>query len=235
MIDPFFSFFDRERINISQKLQGRNTELFKEYPDLIKVPLPQTEVHNTELYRILQERESAIGYSQESISLEALTNILKLSAGLKDKNPERRNYPSGGAKYPTEIYIAAVRVSGLEPGLYHYTSLGDFLTLLKNISQEELMQCFPANHSSAALREAAAIVFMTFSKGRSIKKYGDFAYKLGLLEAGHIGQNFYLSSVVNNIGCRAYAGGYTEAINNILDIDGIGETIIYTISLGIKK
>jgi hypothetical protein len=40
----------------------------------------------------------------------------------------RRTSPSGGGLHPSEPYLVAMRVNGLEPGIYHYSSAGRHLT-----------------------------------------------------------------------------------------------------------
>jgi SagB-type dehydrogenase family enzyme len=235
MIDPFFHFLTQENNNISQKLYGKEPIPFKEYPDLVTINLPEIKNEHDFLYKILQKRESSTGYSDQSISLEVLSEILKMSVGLNENNRERRVYPSGGGKYPTDIYIYANRVENLGKAIYHYGPKKHSLVKIKDFSSEEIQDYYPMDTSNYLLFSSAIIIFITFSKDRSIKKYGNLSYKLGLIEAGHIGQNFYLSSESRNIGCRAHAGGNIELINSLLNIDGISETLIYTLSLGIKK
>jgi SagB-type dehydrogenase family enzyme len=159
-----------------------------------------------------------------------------MSVGLNKNDPSKRMYPSGGAKYPCEIYIAANKVEGLDQGIYHYGPEKHTLTKINTITEALPQQLFLLKKSNFLLFDSAIIVFITFSPSRSIKKYGDFSYKLGLIEAGHIGQNFYLSATDLGLGCRAHAIDESEEevnkINNALMIDGIGETFIYALSIG---
>jgi SagB-type dehydrogenase family enzyme len=235
MIDPFFKFFERDRSNISQNLYGQDDD-FKSYPDLPFFPLPENNLDNpSELFKLLENRKSAEVYKDQALPIETLSKVLRFSVGLKKNNPKRRMYPSGGGKYPTEIYLAALNVQDLEKGLYHYNVESHGLTKVNNLTREDVNQCFPINHSNYPVFSAPLLLFMTFSKNRSIPKYGSLAYKLGLIEAGHIGQNIYLTAGVFEIGCRAHAGGDLEKVHQLLNIDGIGECLIYTYSIGFSK
>ena len=63
-------------------------------------------------------------------------------------------------------------------------------------------------------------------------KYGDRGYRHVLAEAGHLAQNLYLISSALGLSCCAMGGYYDEEINNLLDIDGVGESIVYILAIG---
>jgi nitroreductase len=56
-----------------------------------------------------------------------------------------------------------------------------------------------------------------------------------LVESGHIAQNFYLLSVATNLSCCAIGGYFDDALNKLLDIDGVNETVLYALAIGEKK
>lgn len=235
MKDLFFDFFTRERKNISQNLYGEEAEPFKTYPDMPSIRLEKPTESFSEIDKILEARESANGYTEEPVPLEKLSNLLHMSVGLKKNNPKRRRYPSGGAKYPIDIYLLAQNVKNLEKAIYYYTVKSHSLVKINDYTKEDIYNCFSINQANQALFKAPIIIFMTFSKNRSMPKYGALAYKLGLIEIGHIGQNIYLTTGTQGLSCRAHAGGDFNIINNLLNIDGIGETAIHTMSVGFKK
>jgi len=68
----------------------------------------------------------------ERVTLDDLATLLYYAAGVTKKQTYPgggevlfRAAPSTGALYQTEVYVAAGRIEGLEPGLYHF-SPGDF-------------------------------------------------------------------------------------------------------------
>lgn len=71
----------------------------------------------------LRLRRSIRSYTSDALSLDDLSQLLWAAQGIT--HPEgRRTVPSAGATYPYELYVAADRVEGLDPGLYHYV-VGD--------------------------------------------------------------------------------------------------------------
>jgi len=67
--------------------------------------------------------------------------------------------------------------------------------------------------------------------GRSAAKYGDFAYVLALLEAGHISQNLLLAATALGLSTRPLAAFDAPAIETLLDLDPAHEQVVLTILL----
>ena len=67
-------------------------------------------------------------FADLDLSLDELSKILHQSYGITgeaarqqgDFRQDFRSAPSAGALYPAEIYVAVRKVSGVEPGIYHY-------------------------------------------------------------------------------------------------------------------
>ncbi len=75
-------------------------------------------------------------------------------------------------------------------------------------------------------------MFMTSLFERNFRKYGERGYRHILLEAGHVGQNIYLTSISVGIPVRAIAGTRDAEIENLLGIDGQTESLVNTIIFG---
>lgn len=232
MNDPFFDYLEPANSTDSPFSINGETDICKQYPDFPAIKL--ADLHpTTALEKILNKRVSAFTYTDTFIALEELTRLLRFSFGSRsDDTTHKRTYPSGGALYPIEIYVASLAVTGLTTGLYHYNPIHHHLTKLKNITKEEVHQCYPGYSSNQSVFTAPVVIILTFSRGQSSKKYGVLAYKLGLLEAGHMCQNAYLIATQQNLGVRAHTGGTKDTIHSLLNIDGTGEHYMYTITLG---
>jgi SagB-type dehydrogenase family enzyme len=79
---------------------------------------------------------------------------------------------------------------------------------------------------------APAIIFLTACWKRNYKKYGDFGYMLGMLEAGHMGQNILLAVTALDLNACPLRGFVDETVSRILDIDAAIEQPVYAIALG---
>jgi len=55
------------------------------------------------------------------------------------------------------------------------------------------------------------------------------------LEAGHLAQNIYLVTTALGLGCVAIGGFMDDEINEILEVDGVNEAVVYVIAIGRPK
>lgn len=196
---------------------------------LIRFPKPSTLTRT--LSDTLDERRSDREYSDSPIGMTELGSLLYWSAGesLNAQGERKRTHPSGGAKYPIEIYAIVRHANGIDVGVYHYNIRDHGLEKISSrIEMDEIQNAFGYSFVS----NAQVLLVMTFIKSRSIQKYGALSYKLGLIEAGHIGQNIYLTSNALGIGCCALGGGDTPAMHQLLNIDGGNEHICYAVMCG---
>jgi SagB-type dehydrogenase family enzyme len=67
---------------------------------------------------------------------------------------------------------------------------------------------------------------------RNQNKYGERGYRYILLEAGHIGQNIYLVSEALGLKCCALGGTRDENLEELVDIDGVTESVVYALAVG---
>ena len=84
------------------------------------------------------------------------------------------------------------------------------------------------------VKDASLIIFLTAVFWRTQNKYKERGYRFVLIEAGHIGQNIYLISEALGLKCCAL-GGFRisdEQIEKLLDLDGVAESLVYTLVIG---
>lgn len=233
MSDPFFSYFERERETASRNLYGPESRA-KEYPRFPKVSLPEPLQIDVPLSTLLSARRSTRDFSGESISTQALSSLLHWSFGsLGDRadtpHALQRPHPSGGARYPLECYPIVLSVDGIASGVYHYNVVHHQLELLPSpLDVTGLVRSFRYDF----IAEASVVLCYTYVKSRQIKRYGGFAYKVGLIEAGNVGQNVYLTTGALELGCCALGGGDHEPVQRMLGIDGGNEHLVYGIAVG---
>lgn len=141
----------------------------------------------------------------------------------------QRTYPSGGALYPIETYLVVSKEGGVGPGVFHYNPTDHALERLwdlpANIEAEDLV-----TRPDERLH-ASALVVLTSLWERSAGKYGDFAYVLALLEAGHVSQNLLLAATALGLGTRPIAAFDEPALETLLDLDAMREQVVQTIIL----
>ena len=209
------------------------TICFKSYPRLPKIPLARIDLPVKSLQETLLTRQSQRKFSNQPISFRLISQLLLYSAGVREQktdwNKTRRTYPSGGARYPLEIYLAVLKNGEIPEGIYHYNVKEHSLEeLLKGNFRQEIYQAI----SQEMIKKAPLVLLISAVFQRTMQKYKDFGYRLILFEAGHLGQN--ISLVATNLGlkCCAIGGGDEDKINSLLDLDGESETVIYFFSLG---
>lgn len=76
------------------------------------------------------------------------------------------------------------------------------------------------------------VIIITACFNRTLQKYGERGYRYVFLDAGHVGENIYLSSSYLNLGCVAIGGFDDDKLNDTLGIDGKNESSIYVLTIG---
>jgi SagB-type dehydrogenase family enzyme len=139
--------------------------------------------------------------------------------------------PSGGARHPIEVYPVILRVEGVEPGVYHYSVERHALERIGDVPQAaELVHLCGGQQWIA---DAAVVFFMTAVVTRSMWKYASsHAYRVVLLDAGHLGQTFHL--VCTNIGLAPFTTAAVRGteIEALVGLDGVSEIVVYAAASG---
>ncbi len=143
----------------------------------------------------------------------------------------KRTSPSGGALHPTECYLLARRVDGLAPGLYHYLPACHALQSLPMDDARILADAgkHPAARGKTALdylawiavggqqyfAEAHALCVLAPRFYRNFWKYRRHpkAYRVCILDVGHLSQTLLLSAT------EAGLGSFVTAAINEVDIE----------------
>lgn len=218
---------------------------YKAYPRLPRLMLSKNSVPINQLNAVALRKSTRSFIKSPVVTFSEVSTLLEYAGGISRAVPDRtgsnqnlkkafRTYPSAGALFPIETYVLVRHKSeGLQPGLYHYNVKMHALELLleKSFSRDDLKKYFLDGWET----EAGIFIFMTAVFARSQSKYGERGYRHILLEAGHIGQNFYLISGMLGLGCCASGGTNDGAIETLLDIDGVTESIVYTLVIGRKE
>jgi putative peptide maturation dehydrogenase len=147
----------------------------------------------------------------------------------------KKNSPSGGGLHPIEAYVLAQRVDGLASGLYHYDCLAHALEPMRAIDAPALS---PLAHELVAgqawFADAPVLVLMAARFERNFWKYRRHvkAWKVVLLDAGHLSQNFYLSATAQGFGAFVTGAINDRCAERLFEFDGLSTGAIAVCGMG---
>jgi SagB-type dehydrogenase family enzyme len=212
-------------------------EQYKTYLNAVKkIKLPNPEFDTKiPFWKIVVNRRSIRNFKNEPITQLQLSLLLYGMSGLTRIFPqfEFRTVPSAGGLYPIEIYPIINNVEGIDHGVYHYNIPNHSLELLKegDTRAQVAKACLD---QKMAFRSAVNFVWTAVIE-RSKWKYLQRCYRYLYLDAGHIGQNFYLVAEALGLGACTIGAIFDDDLNELLGIDGISETAIYVGVTGKKR
>jgi SagB-type dehydrogenase family enzyme len=160
----------------------------------VSLPAPQL-TGNLSVEVAIENRRSVRHYSNQSVTLDNVSQILWSAQGITNTQYQLRAAPSAGQVYPLEVYvIAGPNVSGLQEGVYQYEPSnntlemfmnGDLRSDLSNIADGQLW-----------VKQAPLDILITGDNQKMIDKYPDkdLSTRFVDLEAGHAGENIYLQA-----------------------------------------
>ena len=171
---------------------------------------------------LLDERHSIRDFDdQHPITLAELATLLQTAACVRAKwtapsdmgeeGPEvsyaSRPYPSGGAAYELELYLAVDKCEGLARGFYHYDADRHALTPIEASPQDAQLSDAEFAIGASGLPQVLIVVAARF--GRVSWKYSSVAYSLILKDVGVLTQTLYLAAT------DMHLGGCAIGTNNI--------------------
>ena len=216
---------------------------YKEYPNAPRVKLPSIESipqNGREFDEVVSSRRSVRDFADMDLDLDDLSKILHQSYGITGEAPGNKEFrqnfraaPSAGALYPAEIYIAIRKVSGVDPGIYHYNVPNHELELMIPDDPTEKIKevCCGQEHVS----KTSIVILISGVLERTKLKYGERGYRYALLDIGHLGQNIYLSCASLELAIMTTCGFFDDEVNKLLRIDGVDETAMYVAFIGKRK
>ncbi|WP_035876588.1 SagB/ThcOx family dehydrogenase [Cupriavidus sp. amp6] len=211
---------------------------------ILSLPRPDPAVLNSKtLWQSLLERRTCRKFRQEKISLQTLSTILYASFGFLDEREpginefvpkylrQRRSSPSGGGLNSTEVYLFCNRVSDLGPGTYHYDPVTHGLTSIRETARENVLPSLLMGQYFSA--ELAFGVFIAGRFDRMWWKYGHSrAYRVSLLDVGHLSQTFQLVSTACGLKTWLSAAFRDSEVEELLEIKSPAEQVLLFVGAG---
>jgi len=214
----FLAFLFLYSICFAQKKENSQSIQMKK-DSFIKLPAPCYD-GKVSLEKALSKRRSIRKYSEDSLSISELSQILWAAQGLSKKieNPPSirrgeqwvgglRTAPSAGALYPIELYIAVGKVKGLSQGLYKYNFQQH--AIIKVQEGDKRVDISNAALKQSCIRRGAVSIIIFGVYKRTAIKYGKRAERYVQIEAGAVCQNIYLQSCALDLG-TVFVGAFKD-------------------------
>ncbi|MFC1523615.1 SagB/ThcOx family dehydrogenase [Thermodesulfobacteriota bacterium] len=205
---------------------------FKQYPEAERVRLAQPFQPEDNFWELLAKRRSHRQYAPTPITIETLSLLLWAAQGVTASAGSHlfRTAPSAGALYPIETYIAAENIDDLPPGLFHF-NIAEFL--LERITSGNSGPLIAQAALSQGFLARSGVVFLWSAVlRRNMSKYKERGLRYICLDAGHICQNLLLAAEALGLKACPVAAFFDDELNDLLDLDGDEESILYLAAVG---
>jgi SagB-type dehydrogenase family enzyme len=206
--------------------------------DSIRLPLPDlanATAHDPPFARVVEARRSIREYGAGPPSAEQLGALLFRAARVKavlradDDEITSRPYPSAGARYPLEIYLAIDGCRGLPSGTHHYDPVAHALVPVTGDAgaREQLVR-----DATVGSRPPPVVMILAARIARTSWKYQSIAYALVLKDAGVLMATVCLTATAIGLGACCVGTGDSEAFARATGTDPLQEPAIGEIALG---
>jgi len=233
-------FLTVEEATEIQKAQLKNESAPELYTDNSRydeiIPLSH-KIEENALLSLISKRRTIRELERCPIPLEILSDCLYAGLGINGEVINDAGVvlplsmtPSGGGRNPYEAYVYVRAIEGLKAGVYHYSakehSLGLIHSDLSILASELLKQ-------QAWGDDMACVVFLCAHFERTMWKYKDNnAYRVVMIEAGHIGQNIMLAATQHGCTACPTAALAHDQIKTLFEIKEEMVSPVYALALG---
>lgn len=188
---------------------------------------------------LMRRRRSYRGFDTgASIELGDLRDCLFAGLGItgfarvpfEDEELPLKMTPSGGGRNPYEGYVIARHVEDLPPGVYHYSGAENSLGLVNDAALPEFHELLGGQ---TWMDGAAVLILLVANLRRTMRKYAfPTAYRVVLVEAGHIAQNIVLAATERGLASVPTCAIADAAVEAMLGTDGLLQSVTYAVAVG---
>ncbi|WP_326663514.1 SagB/ThcOx family dehydrogenase [Streptomyces sp. NBC_00385] len=222
----------------AEPAEGPLPALFTSHPHAPRLLLPRRPAPlRAPLGEVLYDRRTHRDFSGGPVPLDTLAALLATVFGPVDFIDcgrgalYRRTSPQGGSRQEIDAYVGVLGVDGLSPGWYHYDGLSHALELLSEGFTPEEAAHLCADQAWAA-RPAFFVVLAARLERMSVKYPTPRAYRVCLLDAGHLGQTFALTATALGLG-PAQTGAFRDSVvAGRCGLDNTDHTPLYVLAAG---
>jgi len=208
---------------------------FKIYPTLEPMRLPG-EVRQTGVAALSAIAESVPAHTNASPDLEAVAQLLYLSAGITRK----RSYPGReiyfraaactGALYEVELYLVCGDLVNLEAGVYHFAPAEFGLRRLRAGDYRRVL--LEATAGEPAIAHAPLTIVCTCTYWRNAWKYQARTYRHFGWDNGTLLANLLAVATALGLPARVVCGFVDANVNSLLNVDPQREVAFSLVALG---
>lgn len=189
-----------------------------------------------ELLSLMARRRTVREVLPSTLSQQALADCLFAGLGITGETENcvgklpLKMTPSGGARNPYEAYVLVNSVDSMEAGAFHYSA-----------KQHNLARIGDVNESSASVLlgnqdwadNMSCTIFLCAHFERTMWKYKDNnAYRVVLIEAGHIAQNIMIAATSHNLTACPTAALAHGKIAKLFKLNNQNISPIYALTIG---
>lgn len=235
---PYMSIEQSESLQRDRLVEGSQPPLCRWHDEQGSIALNwPLESDDDSLLDLMARRRTVRSTDAPTISVDQLSDCLFAGLGITGVTKNRAGVtlplgmtPSGGARNPYEAFVYARSVEGLAPGFYHYSALQHSLSQVltnETPTPSELLG------GQDWVDDMPCLIILCAYFERPMWKYHDAnAYRVVLIEAGHIGQNVMLAATSRGLcACPSAALDHSK-IARCLDLgDDTMRAPIYAMTL----
>lgn len=218
----------------------------KGYPDnkaCIQLPeLKENILKYRDILKAFEERRSVRQFAKGNLSIDELSYLLWSTSKVQKMMPNGkttfRPAPSGGAAHPFETYLIINQVDGLDQGVYRYLPIEHQLMFIKTLQnpENEINEATPKQPFAPNFVSKSAVVFVwSCIPYRAEFKFDVTAHKKMLIDVGHLCQNLYLAGETIQCGTCAIGIYDQKLIDDMIEVDGEDEFVVYLAAVGKKQ
>ncbi|MHC5115292.1 MAG: SagB/ThcOx family dehydrogenase [Planctomycetota bacterium] len=178
------------------------------------------------LAEALATRRSVREFEPTPLSAEQVGRICWAAQGITDRRNGLRAAPSAGALYPMTVYVVDAS------GVYEYRPKTHVLRRVRTGDARGDLRAAALDQSCVGSAPTCLVIAMTVR--RSARKYGTWAERYCLMEAGHVAQNALLQATALGLGGVPVGAFDEDRVAAILTLPN-GCEPVYLVPIGMPK